>query len=36
MCPRIEDNLVITETGYRNLTTVPKVAAEVESIVRAQ
>ncbi|SPO04591.1 probable Probable Xaa-Pro aminopeptidase PEPP [Cephalotrichum gorgonifer] len=32
---RIEDNLVITATGYENLTTAPKEAAEVERIVTA-
>ena len=33
---RIEDNLLVTETGYENLTTVPKVLEEVELIVTGQ
>ncbi|KAK4705387.1 Xaa-Pro dipeptidase, partial [Phenoliferia sp. Uapishka_3] len=29
---RIEDNILITETGFENLTTAPKTVAEVEAI----
>lgn len=31
---RIEDNVVVTETGYDNLTTVPKAVEEVEKLVQ--
>lgn len=30
---RLEDNILVTQTGYENLTTVPKTAAEVEALV---
>ena len=33
---RIEDNLLVTETGYENLTTVPKDPEELERIVSGQ
>lgn len=33
---RIEDNLVITETGYENLTDAPKDPEEVERIISGQ
>ncbi|KAH7162114.1 putative Xaa-Pro aminopeptidase [Dactylonectria estremocensis] len=33
---RIEDNILITPTGYENLTTVPKEAAELESMILGQ
>ena len=31
---RIEDNLVITETGHHNLTTAPKTVADIEAWMR--
>lgn len=31
---RIEDNIVVTQTGYRNLTTAPKTVADIEAIMR--
>jgi Xaa-Pro dipeptidase len=31
---RIEDNLVVTEDGYENLTDVPKEIKEIEKIIR--
>lgn len=33
---RIEDNLLVTETGYENLTSVPKDPEELERIVAGQ
>jgi hypothetical protein len=32
---RIEDNILVTKTGYQNLTTVPKDPVEVEGIIRS-
>ena len=31
---RIEDNVVITQEGYRNLTTAPKTVADIEALMR--
>ncbi len=31
---RIEDNIVVTQKGYRNLTTAPKTVAEIEALMR--
>lgn len=31
---RIEDNILVTKTGYRNLTSVPKEIAEIEKVMR--
>lgn len=31
---RIEDNVVITSNGYKNLTTAPKTVAEIEALMR--
>lgn len=31
---RIEDNIVVTDNGYRNLTTAPKTVAEIEALMR--
>jgi Xaa-Pro dipeptidase len=30
---RIEDNIVVTEDGYENLTDVPKERAEIEKLI---
>jgi Xaa-Pro dipeptidase len=32
---RIEDNVLVTETGYENLTTTPKDPEEIERLVQA-
>ena len=31
---RIEDNVVVTENGHRNLTTAPKTVADIEAMMR--
>ncbi len=31
---RIEDNIVVTDNGYRNLTTAPKSIADIEAVMR--
>lgn len=31
---RIEDNIVVTQDGYRNLTTAPKTVGEIESVMQ--
>ena len=32
---RIEDDILVTETGYENLTNVPKEIAEIEALMNA-
>ncbi len=31
---RIEDNILVTKDGYRNLTTAPKTVVDIEAMMR--